>query len=417
MSQSALLPETSAAVGPNVEWAAHWRTVLAVSIGIATGYTVFQFSASLFIAPWQQQFGWSRGQIALAHNGLLLGALLSPMAGRLLDRHGIRRPILIAMALTGAGYIAMAQLNGSLTQYYLLFLLLQLVGIMTTGLSFTRAIVARFQASRGTALAISRVGLALLGILLPNLVHMVIIDQGWRAAFFLLAGITLLVGVPVCWWGIRDPAPTADAHARPQRQPGFVELIRRHPKILLVCLAGGLHYAPIGAILSQLQPLLMLKDISAGDAAMAGGVFAGSVLIGTLFSGVLADRIWAPLVGCLFAVGPLIGCILLLQDEPSYWRVLLAVGLIGTSQGAEIDVIAYLTARYFGIASFSAIYGLVMMITIICSFSGQVGIGFAYDQFGDYQTALLIGCGMLAAAAASYLAMGRYPATSDGDGK
>ena len=98
------------------EWKTHWHTVQAVAIGLASGYSVFQFSASQFILPWQAQFGWSRGEIALAHNGLLLSALLSPWAGRLLDRHGVRRLVIPAMALTGAGYLAMARMGGSLAE-------------------------------------------------------------------------------------------------------------------------------------------------------------------------------------------------------------------------------------------------------------------------------------------------------------
>lgn len=391
------------------EWRAHWRSVLAVALGIATGYTVYQFSMSQFIAPWQEQFGWSRGEIALAHNGLLLAALLSPAAGRLLDRQGVRRPVLTAMALTGLGYLAMAQLHGSLVEYYAIFLFLQLVGIMTTGLSFTRVIVARFQASRGTALAVSRIGMAVFGMLLPAVVHMVIADQGWRAAFIVLAGITLLIGLPVCWWGIHDPQRDRRGEGSVVRPATFAELLRRHPKVALVCLAGGLHYAPIGAVLSQLQPLLVSKQIEPTDAAIAGGVFAGAVLVGTLISGLLVDRIWAPLVGCIFALGPLIGCGLLLQSEPAYWSAILAVGLVGMAQGAEIDVIAYLTARYFGISAFSAIYGLVMMVTIIFTFCAQVAIGFTFDHFGGYQQALVTSMVFLALGAAVYLALGRYP--------
>src|SRR5690606_13885748 len=98
------------------EWRTHWRALAASSIGVATGFSMLQFNASIFIQPWQQSFGWSRGEIAAAHNGMILTALLSPFAGALLDRYGVRRPLLVAMALMGLSYIAMAQLGGSLTQ-------------------------------------------------------------------------------------------------------------------------------------------------------------------------------------------------------------------------------------------------------------------------------------------------------------
>lgn len=397
------------------EWRAHWRTVLAVAIGLASGYSLYQFSASQFILPWQAQFGWSRGQIALASNGLLLSAVLSPWVGRLFDRYGVRRLLIPAMILTGVGHLAMAQMSGSIAEYYAIFLCVQVIGMMTTGLAFTRVIVSRFVLSRGTALAVSRIGVALFGVVMPVMVHAVIADHGWRWAFVLMAAVTFLIGVPACWLGVKDaPRPGGvGARAGAPPLPGFIALIRTHPKILLICLAGALHYAPMGALLSQLQPLLMSKQILAADAAFAGGVFAGSVLLGTLLSGMLADRIWAPLVGCLFALGPLAGCVILLQDNLILWNVILAVILIGMAQGAEIDVVAYLTARYFGMSSFSAIYGLVMMATVIATFAAQVSIGFVFDRFGNYQVALQAAILLLASAAVCYLAMGRYPPPRD----
>ncbi len=37
-----------------------------------------------------------------------------------------------------------------------------------------------------------------------------------------------------------------------------------------------------------------------------------------------------------------------------------AARLIGLTQGAEVDVIVYLTTRYFGLASFGALYGGIL---------------------------------------------------------
>ena len=403
-------PEAGARGPASEEWRAHWQSVVTVSIGIACGYALYQFSASQFIAPWQTAFGWSRGEIALAQNGLLLSALLSPLAGKLLDRVGSRRPILICMTMTGLGYLAMACLSSSLIQYYATFLLVQLFGIMTTGLSFTRILIARFEAARGSALAISRVGMSVFGVAVPGIIHLIIVSTGWREAFLFLAAVTLLIGLPVCWIGLHDHKrePRKDAAATPPT--GLLRLMRTRPKILLLCLAGGLNYAPLGALLSQLQPLLVSKHVTAGDAAMMGGVYAGTVLIGSLLSGVLVDRIWAPLVGCLFAAGPAIGCALLLQgDDPAHWVAIAAVMLIGMAQGAEIDVIAYLTARYFGLPSYSSIYGMAMMITILCTFSAQVSIGFVYDRFGGYDVALAAAILLLISAIIAYLSLGRYP--------
>lgn len=394
------------------EWKRHWRTLAASSLGVATGFSMLQFNASIFIQPWQESFGWSRGEIAAAHNGMILTAILSPFAGALLDRHGVRRPLLVAMALTGVAYLAMTQLGGSLVQFYATYLALQVIGIFTTGLAFTRIVAARFVKSRGLALACTRVGISILGIFLPAALHALVEREGWQAGFYLLAGIVLLVGLPVCWIGIRD-LPRAAAPERSQAcsedKESYLGLLRREPRVLLLCLCAGFGYAPLSTLLSQFQPLLTALDIAPADAAMLTGVLAGSVLIGTLVSGTLIDRVWAPAVACLFSLGPILGCLLMLQGSLTFPMALIAAVLIGAAQGAEIDIVAYMAARYFGMRHYSAIYGSTITVMTLMAVAGQVGIGFLYDRFGNYHVALIAVIGGLAASIFLYLLMGRYP--------
>ena len=125
----------------------------------------------------------------------------------------------------------------------------------------------------------------------------------------------------------------------------------------------------------------------------------------------LADRIWAPLVACIFSLGPMIGCLLLLAPAPPFTVALLASVLIGLSQGAEIDIVAYLVARYFGMRHYSAIYGSTVMTMAFGAVVSQVGIGFLHDRFGDYRVALLAACGILGLSIVSYLLLGPYPKT------
>lgn len=391
------------------EWREHWRSVVAASIGVATGFSMLQFSASLFIQPWEAAFGWTRGEIAFAHNGMILTALLSPFAGALLDRFGVRRPLLVALALTGTAYLAMTMLNGSLVQFYVTYLFLQIVGIFTTGLAFTRVVASRFVAARGVALACTRIGISLLGMVLPSLLHGLIEREGWQAGFYLLAAIVLLVGLPVCWFGIHDLRPTSEPRARNTGRASFLSLARSDRRVALLCLCAGFGYAPLSAVLSQFQPLLTEQGIAAASAAVLTGVLAGSVLFGTLISGVLVDRIWAPLVACLFSLGPMVGFLLLLGDAPSMTVAVVAAVLIGLAQGAEIDIVAYLTARYFGMRHYSTIYGSTVMVMVLMSVVGQVGFGVLHDRYGDYRYALLSAVAALGLSIVCYLLLGPYP--------
>ena len=158
-----------------------------------------------------------------------------------------------------------------------------------------------------------------------------------------------------------------------------------------------------------MQPLLTGKGIAAGTAAVLGSVLAVSVLAGTLLTGWLIDRIWAPLIGCAFVLAAASGCVLLLPDSVSLTRATLAVALIGVTQGAELDLAGFLIAKYFGVADFSAIFGLTIFAIGLASAGSQMAYAFFFDRFHGYDLPLQLSVAVFALSAGIYLSLGRYP--------
>ena len=180
-------------------------------------------------------------------------------------------------------------------------------------------------------------------------------------------------------------------------------------RVLALCLAGALTYAPFSGIITQLHPLLTGGGLGPDVAARIVGLTAVSSLTGMLLSGWLADRIWAPLVACVFTLGPVLGSILLMPPQLSVVTACVGVTLIGLAQGAEIQIIAYLVGRYFGTRNYAMIFGLSVLTTTAMCTVFNVGFGFAYDRFGDYQIALAVAAASFLVAALGYLSLGRYP--------
>lgn len=392
----------------------HWRIGTAALIGTAVSFSVWPSLSSLFVAPMQEAFGWSRGDIALAQNASLLAALVSPALGRLIDQRGVRPVLLGGLCLTALAYCLLALLQGSLPLYYLLYAFLSVVGVTTTGLSFTRVVSGAFKQSRGLALALTRSGLALAGAILPSVVFAIISGYGWRMGYVALAALIVLLALPSAWIWLRGESlqPVSRQPGDAAARPSLFALLRNW-KVLLICVASALHYAPIVALLSQLQPLLVGKGLTAVDAAAAIGLVGLSALAGALVSGFLVDRFWAPLVACIFTLGPALGCLVLMQGEISPGLAILALILLGLGQGAEIDIVAFMIARYFGMRSYASIYGLsVFFIATSVAVCGSL-IGQAFDHAGNYDGALAVAAGLFVTAAFAYLLMGRYP--KDGD--
>jgi MFS family permease len=79
---------------------------LIVGVTFVTLITTAGFRATpgVLIVPLQNHFGWSRGSISLAVSlGLLMYGLSAPFSAALMDRFGVRRVMLVALATIAVG--------------------------------------------------------------------------------------------------------------------------------------------------------------------------------------------------------------------------------------------------------------------------------------------------------------------------
>ena len=79
-------------------------------------------------------------------------------------------------------------------------------------------------------------------------------------------------------------------------------------------------------------------------------VFGLSIIIGRVVVGYLVDRLWAPGVAAFCLAIPAAGAAMLYGSQ-SFEAAALAAFLIGFAAGAELDLMAFLAARYFGLGS------------------------------------------------------------------
>ncbi len=389
------------------EWRRNWRAGVAATIGLALGTALFSSLSSLFVQPLQDAFGWSRGQIALAANASLVSALVAPVMGRVIDRVGVRPVLMSGIVLMAGFYLALALMAGPLWVYYVLYAGLHGAGVLTSGLCYSRVVSAAFVKSRGLSLAISRVGLAASSAIMPSVIFAIIAALSWRHALAFLACLLLAVSLPLAFFWIK-PQPKRGPQAPAHHPLTWLEAISKR-KVVLVCLAAGLAYAPILALLSQLHPLLVGKGVEPATAAAQLGMLGFASIVGALVTGALVDRIWAPAVAAISILGAIAGCIVLLPSQINDATAAAAVLLIGLGLGAELDLGVFVVARYFGVARFSTIYG--MLIFVISTLGALLGslIGYSFDRFGNYQPALITAACVLVASALCYLSLGRYP--------
>jgi MFS family permease len=370
------------------EWRRGWRVVLGASIASGLGIPLFYYTFSLFTLGMTKEFGVSRGELANLQALIVVGALVAPLIGRLLDRLGFAIVFAVSTLSVVAGHILMATTVSTLVQFAMIAFLYGAAGVGCGPLAYTRPISAWFWKSRGLALGVASLGLAATAAIAPPLLAALIESYGWRAGYGALAIVAGLVGLPLTLLLVRDAPP--EGPAGPAREADAASHDRSHFRESdFWLLAFSLFAVAIGGagLVSQLSPLVQEEGIGAGTAALGVTGYAIGQVFGRIVAGWFLDRSNPRIVAFLFTFLPAIGFILLAAIDLPVWAALLAVALIGIQQGAEIDLWAFFTSRRFGLARYGTVYGWIIAAAWIGNAAGILTFGWLHDATGDYVVA------------------------------
>ena len=385
-----------------------WRVLVASMLGLGLGSSALLFySMGLFAIPLQNAIGLTRTQLGVGTLlATLAASLAAPFVGTLVDKLGVRRVAIPSAALLAAGFIAIAFGAKSV----LLFLILQtLVAALSAGtgpVSFTRAISHAFVVRRGLALGLGLTGIGLSAAVTPFFIARAIAAGGWPAGYLFLAALAF-AGVLTATLLPGTKATSSSDHARGQAsgmEPGSA---LRSPAFAALTLAFVLQSLSFGGLLPHFVPLLIDSGMGVMKAASYAGLIGIAVIGSRLIVGWLTDRLFAPWIAaatCMVCAG---GCALLLID-PSLFAPAAALAL-GCAMGAEVNLIGYCTARYFGMKAYGRIYGMIYGAFLTGSGLGPVWVGAIRDATGSYRLAVALAVAGLIVAAIAFLRSPRYP--------
>jgi hypothetical protein len=83
--------------------------------------------------------------------------------------------------------------------------------------------------------------------------------------------------------------------------------------------------------------------------------------------------------------------------------------LVGLAAGAEVDAIAYMVSRYFGLKHYGSIYALCFSAMGLGVGIGPVVMAGIAERSGSYVPALWVAVGVLSVAALLLLTFRRFP--------
>lgn len=353
----------------------------------------------VFVLPLQEDFGWSRGEVAGIYSFYFLSAgAFGPVVGHVFDRFGPFWLFLGCLLLLAAGAFLSAQAD-ALWQFYLTAGLL--MGIASAGLGTVPhgALLSRWYRGRlgiAMALVFSSVGVG--SLIYAPLAQRLIIEEDWRHAYLVLAGIALLplLLVATMPWrriaaGREDigllPLRTRDAagNETPARDWTLQAAVRT-PQFWGLFLVFVFTSNGMFSIALQAVAYLVESGIPRLEAATAWGLVGLLTPIGMNLFGWL-DRLIGRRSSVMLSYALSLVAVIALRVvgwDHQPLLLYLFVTLFGLSFGARGPLVAAICTRLFAGRRLGMIYGTVTLGGGLGAASGSAMGGLLHDLTGGY---------------------------------
>lgn len=386
--------------------------LLAASAGVICSSIVIPFySIGALVVPVTTEFGWTRADFQLAilfSTGT--GVITAPIVGILTERIGVRPMALSGLVGLSVALALAASMDGSLWMLYGAYTAMALLGAGTIPVTWTRAITSTFTEQRGFALGIMLSGTGICAILIPQYTVWMIEEFGWRVAYLGLAALPLLFAGPLVFFFFRpDERLSAESDDFEQVETGLtLGQAMQGYRFWVLLVSIFMVYIAMSGMVPNLIPALTDDGIPAQKAATAISVFGVTVIAGRLIVGYLVDHLWAPGVAAVAIALPVAGSLILFSG-PDFFMACVAAGLLGFAAGAELDLMSFLAARYFGTLHYARIYAILYAALALASGIAPAMFAYIYDVSASYSFGFAAGALMFALACLMLLALGRYP--------
>ncbi|MEM6584588.1 MAG: MFS transporter [Pseudomonadota bacterium] len=401
------------------EFSKGWTVLLAATLGVMCGASPIPYAIIGFtVKPLRDEFGWTQTEAVLPITIFgVIAALLAPFFGWMADRLGVR-PVALwsifgfavtfaAISLTPSGDGAAA-----LPVYYGLWMVVGLIGIGSTPVTWSRAINLWFYKNRGLALGILLTGTSFTAMIIPQIAVRIIEAAGWRSMFLALA-LFPIAALILAFFLFREPTK----EERPKAIEGeggnltgvTLGSALKDYRFWLIWVSIALIATSFGGAYINMATIVEQRGIDARSAATVITVLAIGIFSGRIITGALLDRFWQGFVSFPLLCLPAISAYLLLDPGLTLTLAAIAGFFLGFAAGAESDLIAYLTGRYFGMAHYGKIYGMLYMPFGLFSAASPVIYALAFDRTGSFDPVLEVAIYAFIAGGALLLLLGRYP--------
>jgi len=394
-----------------------WKSLLAATIGTMCGiFTLTNYTQGFFVGPVTSEFGWSTAQFFLSYTVLMCSGLLTgPLIGYIAQRVGLRTVGIVGLIGHSLAYVVLSLNTGSLMLWYLSWALVAILGAGSLPIIWTGVLNNWFTKHRGKAIGITMAGTGLGAFLLPPIVEFLITNHGWRTAYRGIGLGALLISLPIVFALFKekpDSSTATDGEVMANKVETWGLTTRDAMRTKQFWILGAVLFLTVivvAGLLSNFERIMTEQGFERSSIAQIAAVMGLTVIIGRLMVGALVDRFWAPGVAACFFFVATLGLLILVGTQVTMATALLVAVMIGLAAGAELDLLAYLTGKYFGPAHYPAIFGLIIAFFTVGAGIAPPLFGMAAQMFQGYGTMLSISIGLLLVSILLFLSLGRYP--------
>jgi len=396
------------------EFSQGWKPLLAATIGTMCGiFTLTNYSQGFFVGPVTAEFGWTPPQFFLSYTVLMCSGLITgPVVGSLVRRHGLRTVGIFGLIGHSLAYVLLSLNTGSLALWYLSWAVVAVLGAGSLPIVWTGVLNGWFEKHRGKAIGITMTGTGLGAFFLPPLVEFLISNYGWRMGYRGIGLGAMIISLPIVFALFRENNVELGSAAGTPRPRSWGMTRSEAMKTLRFWLLGAVLFLTvlvIAGFLSNFPRIMAEQGFDRGAIARIASVMGITVVFGRLLVGVLVDKFWAPGVAALFFVLPTVALLLILKGDMSASTAIVVAVLVGLAAGAELDLLAYLTSKFFGPDHYPEIFGAIIAFFTVGAGLAPPLFGAVAQATGGYATMLTAGVGILVTCIALFLSLGRYP--------
>jgi MFS transporter, OFA family, oxalate/formate antiporter len=357
---------------------------------------------SIMIAPTMEATGLPAVAVTISPWIILFLGILQPLVGWMLRTRSPRPFIIITVVANASALLLFALLPPSWFSFWAIAIGVGVVGSLGYQTAISRMLSFWFRSNLGVAVGIVGGAASLFPLIaLPVMTYFIYNGGGWRAGYWTLFVYVMVVTLPLVLALFKKPktplftddrslenAGTTDDAATDDHTTGMsTKAIFRDARFWTLALSFFIANLAVGGFLANIAVIAQDRGFDAVFAtglsmAMLIGVFAGRV-----GGGVLIDRIpWPYLSPIIILVVSGVGAVLFttLPTSVPIWLMWVIAALIGLSQGAEGDYMAFFSLREFGAKNYTFIVGFMFMATGVSGFLGGISFAIAKDLTGSY---------------------------------